>query len=110
MYVADTTMSDRVARWERAAQRALASDLPRQLRRRGDAVLVPSKTHGGVTYHVRLTGNRAGQCDCEAGLYGRPCVHVAAVAIRLWERETGARLAAVKALDPAVLARYIRAA
>lgn len=103
-------MMDSVVRWERAAQRALAADLPRQLRRRGGAILVPSKSRDGVTYHVRLDGGRAGQCDCEAGLYGRPCVHRAAVAIRLWERQTGARLAGIKQLNPRVLERYIRAA
>ena len=98
------------AAWTRAAQRALAADLPHQLRQRGGAVLVPSCTTDGTRYHVQLDGGRVGQCDCAAGLAGRPCKHRAAVALRLWERETGARVVALKRIDPRVVARYLRAA
>ncbi len=94
--------------WTRAAQRALAADLPHQLRRRGGAVLVPSCTQDGQRYHVQVEGGRVGQCDCPAGLAGKPCKHVAAVALRLHERETGARVVALKAIDPQMVARYVR--
>ena len=96
--------------WARAAQRALAADLPRQLRRRGDAVVVPSCTQDGARYQVRLEGDRVGPFDCAAGLAGRPCKHRMAVAIRLYERATGARVVALKRVDPLLVARYLRAA
>lgn len=96
--------------WTRAAKRALAADLPHQLRRRGDVVLVPSKSQDGVTYHVRVAGGRVGPCDCPAGLQGRPCAHRAGVVLRLWERETGLRVTGLRALDAGQLARYLGAA
>jgi hypothetical protein len=95
--------------WQRAAQRALAADLPHQLRQRGGTILVPSKTERGRVYHVQLVGGQVGACDCEAGLHGRPCAHKAAVALRAYERQTGARVTAVR-VTPGMVARYIRAA
>ena len=92
--------------WQRAAQRALAADLPHQLRRRGGSVQVPSKSADGVTYHVQLVEGRAGQCDCPAALNGRAaCAHRAAVAVRLLEREVGCKVTAVKA--PAAVQRFV---
>ena len=82
--------------WQRAAQRALAADLTHQLRQRGASILVPSKSRDGAVYHVQVIGQQVGTCDCPAGLNGRPCTHRAAVAIRLFERQTGARVAALK--------------
>ena len=73
-------------RWQRAAQRALAADLTGDLVQRGSSILVASQTTDGKRYAVRLVGNRVGQCNCEAGLLGKPCAHRAAVAIRLYEK------------------------
>src|SRR5687767_9625179 len=98
-----------IERWRRAAKRALAADLPGDLVRRGDSVLVPSTTADGKRYRVRLDGNRVGGCDCEAGLLNKPCKHRAAVAIRLFEKETGARVVAVKAGAALAMERYLRA-
>ncbi len=95
--------------WTRAAARALASDLPHLLRQRGGAILVPSKTADGITYHVALVGGKAGACDCQAALSGRDaCAHRAAVALRLAERQAGIRITAVK--SAAVLTPFLRAA
>ena len=92
--------------WQRAAQRALAADLPHQLRQRGGSVLVPSKSTDGAIYHVQLVEGRAGQCDCAAALNGRAaCAHRAAVAIRLLERQVGCRVTAVKV--PAAVQRFL---
>ena len=89
-----------VQAWQRAAQRALAADLPHQLRQRGASVLVPSKSADGVTYHVQLVAGRVGQCDCPAALNGREaCAHRAAVALRLLERQSGVRVTGVKSAD-----------
>jgi len=99
-----------VERWQRAAQRALAADLPHQLRQRGAAVIVPSKSTDSSVYHVQLTGSLVGQCDCPAGLAGKPCAHRAAVAIRLYERQTGVRVAAVNRAGASIIDRYLRAA
>jgi uncharacterized Zn finger protein len=90
--------------WQRAAQRALAADLPHQLRQRGGSVLVPSLSSEGV-HRVQLVEGRAGQCDCVAGVHGRPCKHRAAVALRLAEREAGIRVTGVK--SPAVVQRFV---
>ena len=106
----ERTVFGTAAAWTRAARRALAADLPHQLRQRGGVVLVPSCTQDGVHYHVQVEGGRVGQCDCVAGLAGRPCKHAAAAVLRLYERETGTRVVAVKRLDPALVARYLRAA
>jgi hypothetical protein len=95
-------------RWQRAAQRALAADLTGDLVQRGQSVLVASQSEAGKRYAVRLVGNRAGQCNCEAGLLGKPCAHRAAVAIRLYERETGARVVAIKAGAALAMERYLR--
>jgi hypothetical protein len=103
----DRTRMHQVQRWHRAAQRALAADLPARLRRRGGAVLVPSRSTDGRAYHVRLSGERVGACDCEAALMGQPCSHRAAVALRLYERETGTRVVAVKPAAVTMLARYL---
>ena len=92
--------------WQRAAQRALAADLPHQLRQRGGSVLVPSVSSEGA-HRVQLVDGRAGQCDCEAGLYGRPCKHRAAVALRLMERQLGVRVTAVK--SAAAVQQFLRA-
>ncbi len=95
--------------WARAAQRALAADLPHQLRQRGASILVPSKSADGVTYHVALVNGQAGACDCQAALNGRAaCAHRAAVALRLAEREAGIRITAIKSAD--VVQRFVRAA
>jgi hypothetical protein len=96
-----------LAAWTRAAQRALASDLPHTLVRRGDTVLVPSKSVDGKRYHVRLVDTRAGGCDCAAGLLGRPCTHRAATAIRLFEREHHLRVHWTRDVDPGLVARYL---
>jgi hypothetical protein len=93
--------------WTKAARRAIAGDLVRTLVRRGATVLVPSCSTDGRRYRVRLHGDRVGGCDCAAGLLGRPCRHRAAVVLRLYERETGVRVQWVKAVDPAVLGRYL---
>jgi uncharacterized Zn finger protein len=95
-------------RWTRAAQRALAADLTGDLIRRGNSVLVPSTTSDGKRYRVQLDGNRVGQCDCEAGLLGKPCKHRAAVAIRLYEKATGARVVAIKAGAALAMEKYLR--
>ena len=55
------------------------------------------------------SSSRLGGCDCEAGLLGQPCKHRAAVAIRLYERETGARVVAIKAGAALAMERYLRA-
>jgi uncharacterized Zn finger protein len=95
-------------RWQRAAQRALAADLPHRLRRRGRTVLVPSRSEAGVTYHVALSArNRVGPCDCPAALSGQPCAHRAAVAVRLYERATGVRVLALKPGSGLALERYL---
>jgi hypothetical protein len=104
------TKADERSIWTKAAQRALAADLPHRLRRRAAAVLVPSCAGGGRVYRVLLDGGRVGRCDCPAGAAGNPCKHVAAVALRLWERETAVRLVEVKAVEVAVLDRYLRPA
>src|SRR4030095_12354067 len=98
---------DRWARWQRAAQRALAADLPARLHQRGGTVLVPSRSEEGRASHVRLLGDRVGACDCDAALMGQPCAHRAAVALRLYERETNTRVVAVKPAGATVLARYL---
>jgi uncharacterized Zn finger protein len=95
--------------WQRAAQRALAADLPHQLRQRGGTILVPSKTEQGRVYHVQLVGSQDGACDCDAGLHGRPCAHKAAVALRLAEKRLGARITRVR-VTPGMVAAYVRAA
>jgi hypothetical protein len=95
------------AAWTRAAQRALAADLPHHLRQRGSAILVPSKSAAGVVYHVTLLGGRVGPCDCAAAVHDRPCAHRAAVALRLYERQLGVRVAAVKTVQPEVMRRYV---
>ena len=92
--------------WQRAAQRALAADLPHQLRQRGGSVLVPSLSTEGAAHRVQLVAGLVGACDCEAGLHGRPCKHRAAVALRLLERELGCRVTAVK--SPAAVQRWLR--
>ena len=95
--------------WQRAAQRALAADLPHQLRQGGGSVLVPSKSTDGAVYHVALVNGQAGSCDCAAALNGRAaCAHRAAVALRLAEREAGIRITAVKSAE--VVQRLVRAA
>jgi hypothetical protein len=94
--------------WQRAAVRALASDLPHRLRQRGGFVVVPSASADGAAYHVALVNGQAGQCDCEAGLHGRPCKHRAAVALRLAERAAGIRITAIKSAE--VVQRFVRAA
>ena len=93
--------------WQRAAQRALAADLPHQLRQRGGSVLVPSLSTAGAAHRVQLVAGLVGGCDCEAGLHGRPCKHRAAVALRLLERELGCRVTAVKSAE--VMQRFLRA-
>src|SRR4030095_11463112 len=98
---------DRWARWQRAAQRALAADLPARLHQRGGTILVLSRSTGGHVYHVRVTSGRVGACDCDAALMGQPCAHRAAVALRLYERETGTRVVGVKPAGATVLARYL---
>ena len=54
--------------WQRAAVRALASDLPHRLRLRGGFVVVPSVSEDGAAYHVALVNGQAGDCDCQAGV------------------------------------------
>lgn len=93
--------------WTRAARRAMASDLPHRLTRRGNVVTVPSQ-RGRDTYRVSLTGGLVGQCSCVAAQHGKACAHVAATAIRLYEREAGVRVVAIKAIDAGQLARYLR--
>jgi hypothetical protein len=87
---------DKVQKWQSAVDRALASDLPHRLVRRGAIVIVPSKSKDGAVYHVQLVGGKVGVCDCPAGLHRRPCAHKAAVIIRLLERSIGARIAAME--------------
>src|SRR5262245_18809708 len=94
-------------RWRRAAQRAVASDLPGRLVRRGNAVLVPSRSQDGRHYHVRLAGGRVAGCDCEASYYGQVCTHRAAVAIRLYERETHTRVLRVKPGATGLIEHYL---
>ena len=94
--------------WQWAAQRALAADLPHQLRQRGASVLVPSLSTEGAAHRVQLVAGQVGGCDCEAGLHGRPCKHRAVVAVRLLERELGCRVTAVK--SPAAVTRFLRSA
>ena len=97
-------------RWQRAAARALAADLPSQLRQRGNAILVPSKSTEGAVYHVALSGAVVGQCDCPAGLLNRPCAHRASVAIRLYEKQTGTRVVGMRpAAVQTMGGRYLRA-
>lgn len=99
-----------LTRWERAAQRALAADLPHQLRRRGQAVLVPSRSQAGTVYHVVLRehGRRVGFCDCAAALAGKPCTHRAAVALRLFERDhPGVRVVTLKSAGALALEAYL---
>ena len=72
-------------------------------------VLVPSCAEDGRAYHVRLDGGRVGKCECPAkALAGRVCKHRAAVALRLWEQKTGLRVVGVKAVDQAILGRFLR--
>lgn len=97
-------------RWQRAAQKAIAADLPHQLRQRGGSILVPSKTTSGRVYHVSLEGGLVGQCDCEAGLNGKPCAHRAAVVLRVWEKATGTKVVGIKPAAVAGFERYLRAA
>ena len=98
-------------RWQRAVTRALAADLHHHLTRRGDSVVVPSKTDDGVTYCVQLAGGQVGWCTCPAGLAGKPCAHRAAVALRLAEKALGGmRIVAVKPAAIGQLERYVRAA
>jgi len=56
--------------------------------------LVPSATREGITHVV--TGTRADghgyECDCEAGSFGKPCRHAAAVMIAKMERAAGVRV------------------
>lgn len=97
-------------RWQRAANRALAADLPSQLRQRGSSILVPSKSEDGKTYHVQFTGGLVGQCDCTAALNGNSiCAHRAAVAVRLYERQSGARVLSVKVAGMRQMEEYLRA-
>lgn len=98
-----------VARWQRAAQRALAADLTGDLVKRGNSILVASTSTDGRRHRVQLVNNQVGACTCEAGQFGRPCSHRAAVAIRLYERETGARVVAIKAGAALAMERYLRA-
>ncbi len=91
--------------WQRAAQRALAADLPHQLRQRGASVLVPSLSTEGAAHRVQLVAGQVGGCDCEAGLHGRPCKHRAAVAIRPFARQAGVRVTQVK--SPAAVQRFV---
>ncbi len=94
--------------WQWAATRALAGDLTSDLIRRRDSVLVPSTTTDGKRYRVQLTGNRVGACDCPAGVLGNPCKHRMAVVIRMWEREHGVRVVAVKPAAVPAMLRYLR--
>lgn len=96
-------------RWQRAAQRALAADLTGDLVQRGSSVLVASQTTAGKRYAVRLVGNRAGQCNCEAGLLNKPCAHRAAVALRIYERQYGVKVTAIKPAAVVGMERYLRA-
>ena len=71
---------------DRAADKAryhLAGGL--DIRAWGNAYLVPNGTRGGIVHRVE-----DGTCSCEAGAHGRPCWHVAAVALI----ENSARMAA----------------
>ena len=56
--------------------------------------LVPSHSREGVTHVV--TGKRVDgadlACDCEAGTFGKPCHHAAAVMIAKVEHATGVRV------------------
>src|SRR4029453_13818690 len=98
---------DRWARWQRAAQRALAADLPARLHQRGGTVLVPSRSEDGRAYHVRLLGDRVGACDCDAALMGQPGAHRGAGALRLYERGPAPPVGALKPAGATVLARYL---
>lgn len=98
----------RLEAWTRAAQRAVRSDLPHQLTQRGASIGVPSVSRAGQRHWVQLVDGRVGYCSCEAGAFQRPCTHRAAVAIRLWERQAGVRVTAVKPQAAAWIERYVR--
>jgi len=43
---------------------------------------VPSQSESGVYWTVVQRGDGDLQCTCGAGIYGRPCAHLAAVIVR----------------------------
>lgn len=85
------------SKWTKAAQRAISADLVMHCRHgRSGTVTVPSETNIHERYVVQLVDGKVGRCSCTAGANDIPCKHRAAVAIRLYERETGVRVTWVR--------------
>jgi hypothetical protein len=104
-------LSEREAAWRPALLLVRASRWDRMVGRVGvDGVcLVPSRSVVDAHHEVRVVDGVAVSCTCWPARRGRPCLHRAAAAVRLWSKETTLDFAALplRALLPLLVASYL---